>query len=687
MNQTISSMKVHPQHLDRKALIYIRQSTLAQVRFHRESTERQYALQEKALSLGWTQDQIQLIDEDLGLSGGQGSKRQGFQRLVAQVSLGEVGAIFGLEVSRLARSSADLLRLLELCSIFDTIVVDEDGIYDLSDFNDRLILGFKGTMSEAELHFLRSRLIGGKKNKAHKGELRFPLPVGYCHDVDGNTVIDPDEEVQNAVRHIFTAFRATGSAYGVVQFFSQNHLRFPKRAYGGVWAGKLIWGTLTHGRVLGILYNPAYTGAYVFGRYKDRKQLDEQGLFVHRIVRLPKDQWEVLIHDHHPGYISWSEYEENLKQLQQNRTNAEVSGPAREGIALLQGIIVCGKCGRRMSVRYTGNGGIAPRYECKARWENGDRATCSSLRSEPVDQAIAARVLEAVQPAQLELALRSFDKVLSEEDKVETSWKLSLERAQYEVDRAQRQYDLAEPENRLVTRALEARWNEKMATLNQIREEYEHYCSSRAWRPTEQDKQDILSLAENLPRIWRATTTEIKDRKRILRLLIEDVTVFCEPGQADIRLGIRWRNQCHEVVHTTKPLPHHLARKHSMETIDRIRELARDMTDTQIAAHFNQSGYRTPEGKPFTTDSIQWLRYRYRIPGPSKQSNEWTVKEVALHFGVSTHVVYYWLNKGLLKATKIAPGWPWKIKLDEHTKRTLSDWISHSGHISKRSKT
>lgn len=368
-----TSPKVRAEHLNRIAIVYIRQSTLTQVRFNRESTERQYALQEEALSLGWTQGQIQVIDEELGISGSGRCQRQGFQQLVAKVSLGEVGGIFGLEVSRLARSSADLLRLLELCGLFGTIVVDEDGIYDLCDFNDRLILGFKGTMSEAELHFLRTRMLGGKKNKAKKGELRFPLPVGYVYDADNQTIIDPDEEVQIAVHNVFDAFKSSGSAYGVVQYFAQNNLRFPKRAYGGAWAGKLVWGQLTHSRVLGMLYNPSYAGVYVYGRYRNQKKVTPQGLFIHHTVRLPKEQWEVFIPDHHPGYITWERYEENHKQLQNNRTNIDRSGPAREGTALMQGLILCGRCGRRMTVRYTGNGGIAPVYECRGRWEHGKK--------------------------------------------------------------------------------------------------------------------------------------------------------------------------------------------------------------------------------------------------------------------------------------------------------------------------
>jgi DNA invertase Pin-like site-specific DNA recombinase len=679
------STKIRPQHLNRIAFVYIRQSTMGQVRFHRESTERQYALKEKAQELGWEPEQILLIDEDLGLSGAQKSLRQGFQKLVAQVSLGQVGAIFGLEISRLARSSADLLRLLELCALFDTIVVDEDGIYDLNDFNDRLILGFKGTMSEAELHFLRSRLLGGKKNKAHKGELRFPLPVGYCYDEDGNTVLDPDQEVQAAVTRLFSVFKACGSAYGVVKYFAQNHLLFPKRAYGGTWNGKLIWGSLIHSRVVGVLKNPGYAGAYVYGRYRSRKSLDENGQFKEHLVLLPQEQWEVLLHDHHPGYISWAQYEENLKQLSNNRTNAELSGPAREGEALLQGLLLCGRCGQKMTVRYTGNGGISPQYECHRRWKNGQRATCSHLRCEVLDQVIEAKIMDMLKPANLELALLALDKVLSQEDEVETGWKLALERAQYEADRAQRQYDLAEPENRLVVRSLENRWNEKLATLNSIREDYEKHRLSRLWRPSSKQREDILALAEDIPRIWNAPGTSFKDRKRIIRILIEDITVTCEPRCKDVTMGIRWRSNYHEVIHTTKPLPPSISRKHGPELVELVKKLATIMTDEKIAEHLNESGQQTPEGKLFTKDSIRWIRCRYRILGP-QGGDGYTVKEAAAYFGVSRHVIYYWLNRGLIQGSKFAPGWPWKITFDDETEKNLCDWVKQSCRIAKAKK-
>ena len=679
----LTSTKIRAEHLNRMAIVYIRQSTLTQVRFNRESTERQYALQEKALNLGWPKEQIQIIDEDLGISGSGRSQRQGFQQLVARVSLGEIGGIFGLEVSRLARSSADLLKLLELCALFATIVVDEDGIYDLSDFNDRLILGFKGTMSEAELHFLRTRMLGGKKNKANKGELRFPLPVGYVYDDDDLIVMDPDEEVQMAVHNVFCAFKASGSAYGVVRYFAQNNLSFPNRAYGGAWNGKLIWGRLTHGRVISILYNPSYTGAYVYGRYRDQKTVDQQGFFIHHQVRLPKEQWEVFIPDHHAGYITWEMYEANHKQLQNNRTNIDKSGPAREGTALLQGIVLCGKCGRHMTVRYTGNGGIAPIYECKGRWGHGQKATCSSVPSPVVDQAIANRLMQIIQPAELELAIEVMDKLLKEEDGANKGWKLSLDRVKYEVDRAERQYQQVEPENRLVARSLEVRWNEKLQELTRIENEYKKHCSRQSWKPTEDDKKMILALAKELPCIWSAKTTTSKEKKRILRVMIEDVTVFADAGNADMRIGIRWRNQCSEEIHAAKPLPNALVRKHKPQTVDLVRKLSGTMTDAQIVKHFKEIGFYTPEGRQFTANSIKWIRYKNNIPALSMHQKGLSVKEVAKRFKVGSDTVYYWINRGVLNATKVADGWPWDITIDDTKEAELREWVQKSGHLNK----
>lgn len=406
-------------------------------------------------------------------------------------------------------------------------------------------------------------------------------------------------------------------------------------------------------------------------------------MFIHHIVRLPKDQWEVFIPDHHPGYISWETYQENLKQLQNNRTNLELSGPAREGIALLQGLMICGKCGRRMTVRYTGNGGIAPTYECKGKWEHGSRATCTTVPSPKIDRAVTGRLMQVMQPANLDLALEVMDRLLQEEDEADKGWKFALERARYEVERAERQYQQVEPENRLVARSLETLWDKKLAELARLEDEYVQYRSRQSWRPTEQDKAEILALAKELPRIWDAATTTAKERKRIIRMLIEDVTIFAEPRQPEIRLGLRWRNQCHEDIYTTKPLPKATVRKHTQQTAELIRQLSCTLTDSQIVEYLNTTGQRTPEGRQFTVDSIKWIRYLNHIPALSMREKGLSVKEVAKRFNVGIHTVYYWIERGVLDAKKAAPGWPWDIQIDEQKDKELREWVQNSGHLAR----
>ncbi|MGH2480472.1 MAG: recombinase family protein, partial [Ktedonobacteraceae bacterium] len=366
--------KVTQQHLQKPAFIYVRQSTMGQVRYHQESTERQYALKHRAEEMGWLPHLIRVLDGDLGMSGARTDGREDFKTLVAEVSMQNVGAVFAIEVSRLARSCADWHRLLELCAYTGTLIIDEDGAYNPAEFNDQLLLVLKGTMSQAELHFIRARLYGGKLNKAKKGQLRFPLPVGFCFDEQDQIILDPDEEVRGAVSMIFSAFRETGSAYGVVHKFVKLGLCFPKRSYGGVWQGKLVWGGLTHARVLGVLKNPSYAGVYAFGRYHYVKEISPEGKIISRPKVRPMQDWQVKIDAHHESYISWDEYLKNQSLLQSNRTNGEpmiLTGAAREGLALLQGLLLCGTCGRRLHPRYTGNGGIYPTYQCNWRRREG----------------------------------------------------------------------------------------------------------------------------------------------------------------------------------------------------------------------------------------------------------------------------------------------------------------------------
>lgn len=668
MNQNLSiPSKVRAEHLNREALVYIRQSTMAQVRFNQESTQRQYALQERALSLGWPEEHIRVIDGDLGISGSGRSRRPGFAQLVTSVSLGEVGAVLGLEISRLARSSADLMKLLELCGLFDTLVIDEDGIYDMSDFNDRLLIGLKGTMGEAELHFLHARMIGGKENAASRGELRFPLPVGYIYDPDGRTIMDPDEEIQHAVAVLFKAFRTTGSAYGVVRYFAENNLSFPKRAYGGAWDGKITWGTLTHSRVLAAIHNPSYAGAYVYGRYRDNKTVDADGHFEHHPVRLTdKNDWKVFLPGHHQAYISWEEFEENQKRLASNRTNMDRCGPAREGAALLTGILLCGKCGRRMTVRYTGTGGIRPLYECVGRWEHGNRATCSSVPAEILDQAVSEKILSAMKPSELEISLKVLRNIQDTNKTTDKQWLLSVERAQYEADRAERQFMLADPENRLVVRTLESNWNQKLKELEKVKQDYALYSSQKSWVPSAKEKQDILDLARKIPEIWNAPTSTPKEKKRIIRILVDDITVLAEKRCPDFSIGIRFRSGKCEKLSLKKELPYGDRRKHTDDTITKIRELAATMDDYEIADQLNQDGLQTPEGKAFTYSGIRWIRYKHGISGPYQRNRSGiSVGEAAALLGISTEKIYYGISVGKIPARKQHPGWPWEILIDD----------------------
>ena len=668
MNQNLTiPSKIRAEHLNREALVYVRQSTMAQVRFNQESTQRQYALQERALSLGWAEEHIRIIDGDLGISGSGRSKRPGFAQLVTSVSLGEVGAVFGLEISRLARSSADLMKLLELCGLFGTLVIDEDGIYDMSDFNDRLLIGLKGTMGEAELHFLHARMIGGKENAASRGELRFPLPVGYIYDPDGRTIMDPNEEIQHAVATLFKAFRTTGSAYGVVRYFAENSLSFPKRAYGGAWDGKITWGTLTHSRVLAVIHNPSYAGAYVYGRYRDNKTVDADGHFEHHPVRLPdKNDWKVFLPGHHPAYITWEEFEENQNRLGFNRTNTERCGPAREGAALLTGILVCGKCGRRMSVRYTGTGGIRPLYECVGRWEHGNKATCSSVPAETLDHAVSEKILSIMKPSELEISLKVMRSINDTNRLSEKQWLLAIERAQYEADRAERQFMLADPENRLVVRSLESNWNQKLKELEKAKQDHAIYVSKKAWVPSEKEEQDILDLAQKIPEIWNAPTSTPKEKKRIIRILIDDITVLAEKRCSDFSIGIRFRSGKCEQLSLKKNLPYGDRRKHTDNTISKIRELAATMDDHEIADQLNQDGLTTPEGKVFTYAGVHWIRYKHDISGPYQRNRMGiSVAEAATLLNISTGKVYYGISTGKIPARKQHQGWPWEILIDE----------------------
>lgn len=678
------STKITDTHIQKIAYVYMRQSSMGQVRNHRESTERQYALQELARGFGWPIARIVVLDGDLGKSGTSTTDREDFKTLVTDVSLGKAGAVLAIEASRLARSNADWHRLIEICGITGTLIIDEDGCYDPCDFNDGLLLGLKGTMAQAELHFIRARLQGNKLNKARKGELRFPLPVGYVFDELNCIVKDPDSQVRSSIELVFDYFRQCGSAYSVVQRFAREKLDFPKRSYGGVWAGKLHWGRLTDARVRTILKNPSYAGVYAFGRYRSIKEILENGDVRSRISCMPEDNWLVNLRDHHEGYVTFEQYTNNLEQLSRNHTNTEemvLSGPAREGLALLQGLLICGCCGRRLTPRYQGNGGIYPTYQCNWRKREGlSKKACLTVQCPPLDRAIEKRVLEVLSSEQLELAISAFEIVCQRNEKIDAQWKMRLQRAEYEAELAQRRYEQVDPNNRLVAATLEQRWNDALIELQDVQDQIDR-LQQQSRRITLQHRDEVLELAQNLPKLWHNTATAWKDKKRILQLLISDITVNrSEPRVALLQL--RWQGGVCEEIRVELPRPVSDRWRHDDALIKRIGELAKTLDDAQIAARLNDEGLKTNKGNSFTIKSIKWIRHKHNIPrADDRKAGEFTVKEVAQRLGVRLGVVYYWIDKGLISGRRHNAGSPYLLEITPEIEQELAKRVAQSTRI------
>ena len=683
-------MKTEPiqeTHRQKLACIYLRQSTLSQVRQHQESTERQYALRDVALQLGWPPERILILDRDLGISGTQMANRPDFQRLVAEVSLQKIGAVFALEASRLSRSDLDWHRLVDLCGWTDTLLIDEDGAYHPGDFNDRLLLGLKGTMSQAELHFLRVRLQGGKLNKARKGQLRFPLPVGFVYAEPEGIVLDPDQEVQGAVRLVFATFGQTASAYGVVQHFAEHQLLFPKRSYGGVWSGQLRWGRLNHGRVLALLRNPAYAGAYVFGRYRTCKRFSPTGLMHNTVRPMPLADWQVNLPNQHPGYIRWEQYLANQQKLAQNQTQGDrgaIGSAAREGPALLQGLLVCGLCGRRLSPRYVGEHGALVWYECNWRRRELAGKSCWSVRGDLLDEAVSQRILSALVPAQMEIALAALAEVEHRDHALDHQWQLKLQRAEYEGQLAQRRFEEVDPANRLVAATLEQRWEHALREVEGLRQQYQQYLEKQALPLSPEQQTQVRRLANDLPRLWQAATTTAKDRKRILRLLLKDITLEKRPATHQAILHLRWQGGATEDLLVALPLKTADRWRYPEVLVDKVRQLARQQVDLQIATALNQEGLRSAKGRAFTASMVAWIRCKHRIPAPVlRQPGEWSIRQLSQKFAVSQHVVYYWLEKGLVTARRPQPNGQMWISLTSQQEQQLQAWVTNSKRIAK----
>jgi excisionase family DNA binding protein len=637
-----STQKIASQHRQRLAVIYLRQSSPRQLRENFRSTERQYGLAEEAARLGWEPERILTVDGDLGVTG-RFSDTQGrgaFKELVARVCLGEVGAIFGLEVSRLARSSAETQRLLEYCGLTDTLVIDSDGIYDLRDFNDQLILGVKGQLSQAELHLMAGRLQGAKRHAAERGELRAPLPVGYLYDEDGNTIIDPDQEVQAAIGDLFRAFAQTGSAFGVVGVF--KGLRFPKRAPGSAWS-ELRWGALSLARVARIVHNPCYAGAYVAGRYRSCRVVAPDGTITTKTIELPRSEWRVLMRDHHPAYISWEQFLANEQRLASNNTG-KGQRPPREGSALCQGIVRCGGCGRGMCTSYRAAG---PHYQCsRSRADHIRTAGCRSVKASAVDELVTRRLLEALAPQEIVLALSAADELQDRRARANRALELRVERARYDAVRAERAFHACDPENRLVARSLEDRWEQKLRELKDAEAE----LAERSVAAPEPSREQIEALARDLPALWAASTTSDRDRKRLLRSLIADVTLTSDP-QGSVQVGIRWQSGAAEQHTFTRPQG--VIRRTPEQALDLLRRLAPYRSNGELAAELNASGLRTATGRSFDARAISQLRTHHRLPRQSlSRGDELTVSQVAERLGVTDHTVYYWISHGQLAARR-----------------------------------
>lgn len=677
---TGSQHKIGPQHLERRAIVYLRQSTPRQVRENFRSTERQYSLAEEAARLGWEPERILTIDGDLGISSTRDSEaRDSYKELVGRVCLGEVGAIFGLEVSRLARSNAETQRLLEYCGLTDTLVIDGDGIYDLRDVNDQIVLGVKGQLAQMELHVMSSRLHGAKRHAAERGELHFPLPVGLVYDDEGNTIIDPDQEVQAAIADLFKAFLRTGSAYGVVGVFRNR--RFPRRAYGGAWAGELRWGRLTHARAIGVLSNPSYAGAYVYGRYRSRRVVRPDGVIVTRTVELPRSEWPVVIHNHHEGYISWEQFLANEQRLAANN-NRTGQRPPREGSALCQGIVRCGACGGSMTTLHRREGSY---YECgHSRADHVNTPGCRSVKASVVDELIARRLLEALAPEEIALALAAADEHADRRARSDRVYELRVERARYEAIRAERAFHACEPDNRLVARSLETRWEQKLRELKDAEAELaEHVVPT-----TEPAREQIEALAKDLPALWAAPSTAHRDRKRLLRALIADVTLTSQPEGRELRVGIHWRSgatEQHTIQRPPKPAD---AQRTPSPAVELTRRLAADHANAQIAEQLNAAGLRTGKGEPFDERAVRWLRWRYRIlTGPEQLlgDGEVTVTHLAERLGISHGVVYAWISTGKLTARR-GPANRLYIPFPPEIEQQCRRLITNSIHLSAETK-
>jgi len=665
-----SQQKITERHRQRRAVVYVRQSSPGQLERNTESTARQYALRERAVELGWPDGSVVVVDEDTGRSGASTDGRIGFKELVADVGLGNVGLVLALEVSRLARCSADWHQLIDLCAMTGTLIGDSDGIYSPADFNDRLLLGLKGTMSEAELHLIRARLEGGLRNKASRGELVMHLPVGFDRGEDEEIVLSADEQVRHAIERVFVLWRRAGSARQIVGELIADGQRLPRRSVG---ERRVRWVRASYGAVHKLLTNPVYAGAFVFGRKRQEKRLGADGRVQVKTIEVPMEQWSVCLPEHHPGYVSWEEYLATRERLRSNvRPRGEGGGAAREGGALLQGLVRCGRCGRRMQVAYSGKDGRRARYACVRGFHlHGTEKTCQTLGGGRLDKAITSAFLEAVTPAGVAASTGAITEITEQHDTRLAGQRLALERAEFEAERAQRQFDACEPENRLVARSLEAKLEQALGGVEREQRVLAALEHARPAPLSDQERRVLTGLARDLPKLWVAKSTSDRDRKELLRTLISEVVITVRRPENIAEVEILWEGGARSELSVRLVRRGGESSRTDEDTIELIRRLAAHHPDRQIAAVLNRQGRRTGTGLPFTEVRIKGTRQRAGItvaPPPDPNGQSVTIEHAASELGVSTSTIRRWLREGLLPGEQVTRNAPWRIRLTDEVR-------------------
>ncbi|HIK95590.1 MAG TPA: recombinase family protein [Planctomycetes bacterium] len=672
-----ATQKIAPCHLDRWAIVYVRQSSPQQVRENRESRERQYALREFAERLGWPQERIAVVDADQGVSGRSGSNRPGFQHVLAEVSMDHVGIVLGLELSRLSRSSKDWHHLVEVCAVFNTLLGDQDGLYDANDSNDRLLLGMKGAMSEFELITLRNRLDRGRDNKAARGDLILHVPIGYYKaPTTGEVTLEPDEESRAVVQLVFDKFRELGSAWRVFRYLIENNIELGYRCQRGANRGQLEWRQPNAQRITTILHHPMYAGAYGYGMHRKGRSF------------LPLDKMRVLIQNRFPAYISWEEYLENQNQLQQNRSTKRTSGTTRGGENILAGLVYCGRCGYRMGTRHKERSRY--QYFCETHLKTGDKQTCHGLSARELDQFVAAKVLQVLEPASIQLSLQAADDIERERNRLHDHWRRRLEQARYDAERIERQYQAVEPENRRVARTLESRWEKALREEQKIREDYDRFLGETPTVLSEEELAIIASMCSDIRTLFNAPGTTAVDRKDIVRCLVERVDVGVEPQSEYVDVTIRWHGGFASQHEISRAVWKFEQLRDYDRLVERIRQLhVQGTTVPRIAHKLNEEGFVPPRRRgKYSTHIVAPLMKQLGLVAEINQTqvldeDEWWVRNLALELNVNPQKIYYWIKEGWIHSRQSPARKHWIVWADrdelerlEQLKQQRASWTA-----------